>query len=158
MAHLRRVFLDPDGTLPHLLGVIVAHPTGVHYEQQCAGTETATRQIEGYFVPVGGLRRAPEEGQFDPHQLTALFHQGDGCVWGGEPWKLPENTSLLPPERLERLRSLVAAIPYWAYDEAGTEWRGHLRVDETRLGELAEAWVPVITPDGPGVLVWENCD
>jgi hypothetical protein len=158
MSALRRVFLDPDGTLPQLLGVIIAHPTGVQYEQQCAGTETALRQLEGYFVPLGGLRFVPEEGLVDPTALTAVFHRGEGCVWGGEPWKLPPNTSRLPPERLEQLRSVVEAIPYWAHAEAGTEQRGRLRLDETRLGELVEAWVPVLTPDGRGVLVWENCD
>ncbi|BBC29284.1 hypothetical protein SGFS_005780 [Streptomyces graminofaciens] len=26
------------------------------------------------------------------------------------------------------------------------------------LSEVDEAWVPVVTPDGPGVLVWENSD
>ncbi|MFJ9863314.1 DUF6210 family protein [Streptomyces sp. NPDC101165] len=28
----------------------------------------------------------------------------------------------------------------------------------TRLAEVDEAWVPVVTPDGPGVLVRENSD
>ncbi|MGW9028169.1 DUF6210 family protein [Streptomyces sp. NPDC055722] len=33
-----------------------------------------------------------------------------------------------------------------------------LVLDESRLAEIDEAWVPVVTPDGPGVLVWENSD
>ncbi|MGW2742114.1 DUF6210 family protein [Streptomyces sp. NPDC001450] len=33
-----------------------------------------------------------------------------------------------------------------------------LALDETRLAEVDEAWVPVVTPDGPGVLVRENSD
>ncbi|MFI8456658.1 DUF6210 family protein [Kitasatospora sp. NPDC085464] len=47
---------------------------------------------------------------------------------------------------------------------AGTrvvEWSGRppwLQLDESRIGEADEAWVPVITPDGPGVLVWLNSD
>ncbi|MGS2617385.1 DUF6210 family protein [Micromonospora sp. LZ34] len=33
-----------------------------------------------------------------------------------------------------------------------------LRLDESRMREVDEAWVPVITPDGSGVLVWFNSD
>ncbi|MEU6356441.1 DUF6210 family protein [Streptomyces sp. NPDC047072] len=33
-----------------------------------------------------------------------------------------------------------------------------LDLDESRLAEADEAWVPVLTPDGPGVLTWENSD
>jgi hypothetical protein len=50
----------------------------------------------------------------------------------------------------------VEALPYWTCDEGET--RVSLRLDESRLEEVVEAWVPVLTPDGPGVLVWENCD
>jgi hypothetical protein len=158
MSTPRRVFLNPDGTLPSLFGVIIEYPTGVRYEHQCAGTECALRETEGYFVPLGGLRFDPEHGVIDPQQLTELFHERNGCVWGGQPWNLPPNTPMLPPERLDRLKALVESIPYWSSDEAGSEQRTHLRLDETRLGELLEAWVPVVTPDGPGVLVWDNCD
>lgn len=33
----RHVFLDPDGSAGDYLAVIVLHPTGVVYEQQCGG-------------------------------------------------------------------------------------------------------------------------
>lgn len=150
---MRHVFLDPDETLPYLLGVIIAHPTGVCYEHQCAGTETALRSLEGYFLPLGGLRFEPEEGVFVPKELTEVFHRGKACLWGGQPWRLAPGLPLLPADRLERLRSVVEAIPYWSGNQ-----RGHLQVDEARLGELLEAWVPVLTADGPGVLAWANCD
>lgn len=158
MSVSRRVFLNPSGTIPDLLGVIVAHPTGVWYEHQCAGTETDLRSVEGYFVPLGGLRSVPDEGMFDPDQLTEVFHKGNACVSGGRPWNLPPNTPLLPQDRLQRLRALVEAIPYWTRDASDEDQRLCLRLDESRLGEVVEAWVPVVTPDGPGVLVWENCD
>ncbi|WP_407924527.1 DUF6210 family protein [Actinomadura physcomitrii] len=41
-------------------------------------------------------------------------------------------------------------------DEADT--RSHLQIDDDRIEGLDEAWVPVRTPDGPGVLVWCNSD
>ncbi|WP_328753160.1 DUF6210 family protein [Streptomyces sp. NBC_00285] len=37
-------------------------------------------------------------------------------------------------------------------------WSAPLLLDESRLAEADEAWVPVLTPDGPGVLTWENSD
>jgi hypothetical protein len=151
MPEPRRVFLDPDGTLPGLLGVVIAYPTGVRYEHQCAGTETVMRSVEGYFVPLGGPSTVPA-------QLTEVFHKGSACVWGGTPQGLPPNTPDLPPDRLERLRALVEAIPYSTQSDADSNERGPLRLDDSRLGELVEGWVPVLTPDGPGILVWENCD
>jgi hypothetical protein len=29
-------------------------------------------------------------------------------------------------------------------------------LDRRRLNELDEAWIPVLTPDGPGYLAWVN--
>ncbi|MGV3720958.1 MAG: DUF6210 family protein [Actinomycetota bacterium] len=158
MPALRRVFLDPDGSLPDLFGVIIQHPTGVRFEHQCGGVETLHFGVEGYFVPLGRLHVVAEEGVFDLRQLTEVFHNRNACVWRGNPGKLPPNTCHLPADRLEQLRALVAAIPYWICDEVNTEQRHQLRLDDARLGELVEAWVPVTTPDGPGVLIWENCD
>jgi hypothetical protein len=33
-----------------------------------------------------------------------------------------------------------------------------LQIDEGRGDELDEAWIPVLTPDGPGYLAWINSD
>ena len=33
-----------------------------------------------------------------------------------------------------------------------------IELDESRFYEIDEAWVPVATPDGPGILTWENSD
>jgi hypothetical protein len=33
-----------------------------------------------------------------------------------------------------------------------------LKLDESRIAEADEAWVPVLTPDGSGVLMWFNSD
>jgi hypothetical protein len=30
--------------------------------------------------------------------------------------------------------------------------------DDERLKELTEGWVPVVTPMGKGILLFENCD
>jgi hypothetical protein len=33
-----------------------------------------------------------------------------------------------------------------------------LQFDQGRMGEADEAWTLVLTPDGPGILVWFNSD
>lgn len=62
---------------------------------------------------------------------------------------------------LDLLRIAVAEFAaYDSSDRAASDqlWPVPLALDESRLGEVDEAWVPVVTPDGPGVLVWENSD
>jgi hypothetical protein len=154
---MKRVFLDPDGTIPEIFGVIVAHPTDVLFGHQCAGTETLERWQEGYYVPIGHAPLGGERPRVEPLDLTAVFHQGSACYWGGAP-RAPTGEPLLPPDRLATLRKLVAEIRFWTTDVAGEDHPGCLCLDETRLNELVEAWVPVLTPDGTGILVWDNCD
>ena len=131
--------------------VVVAAPTGVVHEQQCAGVATHLRELEGYLVPVGGLKLRADAGRIDAEEFTAVFHDRRACVWG-------EAGDRLPAERHAQLRDLVGSVPFWTYDEGGGEVRAPLELDDSRPGELAEAWVPVLTPDGPGVLMWNNCD
>lgn len=156
---MRTVVIDPDGTSQSYCAVIVQHPTGVSYQQQCGGVECAQRSVEGYYVPLGGALLEAADGFVDFAKLTAVFHQGKGCRFGGSPSRLPPNTPTLPPDRLDVLRAVVATIPYWrSEDGPAEEHRVGLRLDEDRLGELLEAWVPVLTPDGPAILTWPNCD
>ncbi|MFF4084520.1 DUF6210 family protein [Streptomyces sp. NPDC001777] len=55
------------------------------------------------------------------------------------------------------LRGIVESISYWASD-GHTEDPHTLGLDGGRFRDADEAWVPVITPDGPGVLLWANSD
>ena len=144
----RRVFLDPDGTADPYLGVIVAASTGVVYVQQCGGHTTLDRELEGYYVPLGRLRFDAEQGYLDLGDLRQAFHDGRGCL-GHHPPGGP---------RLELLRATLGAVVYWRTSGDGTDSREPLLLDEARLGEALEAWVPVLTPDGPGMLTWSNCD
>ncbi|MFD0262307.1 DUF6210 family protein [Kitasatospora indigofera] len=62
-----------------------------------------------------------------------------------------------PDDGRGRLRETSAALRYWACN--GTTEEPHaLRLGESRIHETDEAWISVITPDGPGVLVWFNSD
>lgn len=149
--HVRFVYLDPDGTCPEWLVLVVRHETGVIYGTQCAGVATDQRFIEGYLVPNGGSKYDVDEGGIQIRSLQEVFHEQEGCRWN---W----TGRALPPERFALLRKLVEGIAYWCCSLDGQDRKQPLRIDTARLVQLAEAWIPVETPDGPGVLLYKNCD
>jgi hypothetical protein len=131
---------------------VIAAPTGVIYQHQCAGIACEVRQVEGYLVPLGGLKFDADAGAINPAEFTALFHAGENCAWG-------MSGAAFPADRLSGLRSLVGSVTFWDIGEDGeVTARTHLHLDESRLSEQAEAWVPVVTPAGRGILMWNNCD
>jgi hypothetical protein len=144
----RYVFLDPDGgqSTRDRLYVIVHAPTGVLYEHQYGGTANHLARYEGFLVPV-----AVGDGLAE---LVTLFRRDlRGSGIGDLPW---------PDDLLRRLRDAVGKISYWesaATAEGLDSIRPHpLKLDETRLSEADEAWVPVVTVDGPAMLIWANSD
>jgi len=147
----RYVFLDADGTLEPWLVVVIQHLTAVVYGTQCAGVRTEVRFIEGYLVPLGGSKCGAEDEKIDPSALIEVFHEGDACMWSWE-------GNALPKERMRRLESLVEQIPYWRCTLSGQDTKRNLRLDANRTDQITEAWIPVETADGPGVLLYKNCD
>lgn len=148
---VRFVYLDPDGTLHEWLALVVRHETGVVYGTQCAGIATEQRLVEGYLCVLGGQGYDVDSSSIEIAALGDIFHEGDSCKWG---WKGRD----LPSEQLARLSRLVENIPYWHCSLAGLDEKLQLRLDVSRIEEIAEAWIPVETPDGLGVLLYENCD
>ena len=149
----RLVSLPCEG--PPFIGVIIAAPTGVIYQHQCGGYGCNQMRIEGYLLPVQRFEYDPArdlEGHdnwfaANPAELRAVFHTDqDGCPWG--------YADQLPNDRLQELATLIALLGYLGQDFA----ESRLEMDPSKVQEALEAWVPVITPDGPGVLVWNNCD
>jgi hypothetical protein len=148
------IFLDPDGTQDFGLVVIVAAATGVTYAHQCGGLATILCEMEGFAVPLGGPMAS--------EPLRAFFHRR----FRGNPPMLSRDLESLPgaqwtPEALEELSGLVEQIAFWKThsDASGKDDEPHhLRLDRARIGELTEAWVPVSTVYGPGVLVFANSD
>ncbi|MBD0695118.1 DUF6210 family protein [Streptomyces sp. CBMA123] len=138
----RYVYLDPDGCGGGWMFVIVAAPTGVVYQNQCGGHACAQYEQEGYLVPLYGANLDED--------LNAIF-VGELKGWGmrGQEW---------PAGMLDRLRAAVDALGIYGSGRHDVSSPPSLVLDESRLSEAAEAWIPVITPDGPGVLVWENSD
>lgn len=145
----RYVFLDPDGTQHDWICVVVRAGTGVVYQQQYGGTATHLSGVEGYLVPLTGWD--PVTDRDGLRELRDIFEgrlRGFGLA--GPPG----------PELLDRLRSAVGVVHYWSSGWT-SDWcpdRIPLQIDEDRLDELDEAWIPVRTPDGPGVLLWDNSD
>ncbi|MEV7211827.1 DUF6210 family protein [Kitasatospora cineracea] len=142
MSSRRFVFLDPDGmSAGGWLYAVVEARTGVCYQQQYGGTACRQGQVEGFLVPLSG-----------PDALDALRGLFERHFRGAGTWN-----HQWPEDERGRLREAVESVAYWASD--GTSEEPHaLRLDESRIREADEAWVPVITPDGPGVLVWFNSD
>ncbi|MFI6514633.1 DUF6210 family protein [Spirillospora sp. NPDC050679] len=141
MTARRYVFLDPDGTADGWLHVIVEAGTGVVYQHQYGGTANRQGEAEGFLVPLSG--RAA---------LAALRDLFEKRFRGAGTWGLS-----WPEAERERLRGIVESVSYWSCD-GRNEKPYPLRLDESRATETDEAWVPVLTPDGPGTLVWHNSD
>ncbi|MCL2090676.1 MAG: DUF6210 family protein [Micrococcales bacterium] len=138
----RYVCLDPDGMASDSWLYVVLHAqTGVIYQQQYGGSACLQGQVEGYLVPVHG-----------PHGLAGLRSLFEGHFRGvgtcNYRWQ---------DEELDALRESVQRICFWACD-GQNEVPHALRPDEQRLDDADEAWIPVTTPDGPGILVWPNSD
>jgi hypothetical protein len=143
---------------PKFLGVIIQAPTGVVYQHQCGGTGCDQQSLQGYFVPVSRLeldendRVSADRLVLDTDLLKAVFHgthedDGDACIW-------TVSIDQLPSERLNRLAGLVELLGYHGEDHKACP----ILLDHSRLAEGCEASVPVLTPDGRGTLVWNNCD
>jgi Family of unknown function (DUF6210) len=145
------VYLDPDGTLPEWIAIVVRRETGVVYGTQCAGVATEQRFIEGYVVPVGGSKYDIDEGNIEVGPFVDVFHENGGCQWR---W----TGRALPPKRHAVLSNLVKSIPYWRNILDGGDQKDPIHIDGDRVEEIAEGWIPVQTPDGPGVLLYKNCD
>ena len=140
------IVLDPDGTQPFGLAVIVRWNTGITYAHQCAGLANDERTIEGFAVPLGSERAAAA--------FTEFFERYHG--WTPGPWLRGVEWK---EQDLQELGHLVSTVTLWRTprEYVGTQ-RAFLELDRDRLDELTEAWVPVRTVYGPGVLVFPNSD
>lgn len=120
--------------------------SGIAYAHQCAGTGNEERLAEGYLVPLDGPLLDPDQGRLDPLALTGPFHSGKKCLGGTDTMGA------------DRLAALVAGLAYWSRGPDGKALRVGLVLDRARDGEVTEGWAPVLTSNGPGVLLWTNCD
>lgn len=136
------------------LHVVLEQPTGVVYHIQCGGHSCKQETVEGSLVPV----EEPEAYEL----LQDLF------VRDGQ--SAPVALDCFGPAEIARLRAAVESVRLPVDDRCPTTtgtvhgsdslWvRTHpIGLDESRLAEGYEAFVPVTTPFGRGFLVWSNSD
>ncbi|HEY6968538.1 MAG TPA: DUF6210 family protein [Candidatus Angelobacter sp.] len=164
------VMVDPVGTAPPWLAVVVRRETGVVYQHQCGGTNCLQRFVEGFLIPLD-LWNHEAWSYVDPNGFTHVFH---GCFdvrerhYGDEELERrrdsmsclgPRPGQHIPAPAIDRLRRLVQEFTMWRSDgHVEDAVRDVLRLDESRIDEIVEGWIPVETPDGPGVLLAPNCD
>jgi hypothetical protein len=137
------IFLNPDGTQEEALYLLVEQTTGVMYAHQCAGYLTQTRVAEGFLIPLGGSKAA--------HPFREWFWK----TFHGNSYESATQWSKL---KLAELNELVSQVVCWRTDESNQEELLFLALDEERLPECTEGWVPVKTPYGSGILIFDNCD
>jgi len=137
------VIINPSGFLLYpWMAVLVRARTGVTYSHQTGGVACIPRQSEGYYVPVFD--------QIAHDSLRSIFEvtlEGAGTSQRAVHWE---------GSLLERLREAVALVRMDG--SVGGPAEVALVLDESQLHEVDEAWVPVTSPDGPGILLWENSD
>jgi Family of unknown function (DUF6210) len=135
------VFIDPFELATGVGFVIVRFPTGVTYQQQYGGTACMQGLVEGYLVPID---ITSARGLLEDLFIGRL--QGAG-LGGSAP---------RAPGILAAIEDALALVGMQRSDAEHTE--APLLLDPQRVDEVDEAWLPVSTPDGPGVLVWLNSD
>jgi hypothetical protein len=139
------VVIDPDGTQDLGLYVLVSAPTGIVYEIQCAGTRLEQRRQEGYLVPVGDARAAIPFRDFFARSFRGNPPPAAGSTW--------------TRELLDELSTLVREVPFWVRSADGSDSKVGLELDRpSGIDAITEAWVPVMTPVGNGILLFKNSD
>lgn len=138
------IILDPDDSQLLGLCVIVEAMTGVTYANQVAGYATEIRSLEGFLIPVGNV----DSAKVIYNWFWRTFH--GNCYHPETDW-----TS----ERTRVLSELVSQIPCWlTSSNVELDERRFLILDENRMNDCVEAWIPVITPYGRGILTLNNSD
>lgn len=134
-----RFILPTDGGSPEQnMLVLVPGETGLVYEHHYGGGACRHVEIEGFLVPAWAQVGARET-------LDRLFLVDLG------------GSGVRDEDRSAALRTVGGAIAQIWYSGTGDRMVP-LEIDEARADELDEAWVPVLTPDGPAYLAWVNSD
>ncbi len=137
------VFLDPDGTEDIGLCLVIEAATGVEYANQCGGVANIQNRIEGYLVPLG--QRELEEEIFE--WFIKQFGRN------GYPPNMRWDEG-----KTSELDEILRRVVCWETVVGGPDVKSHLELDVERLDDCIEAWIPVKTPSGNGILTLRNSD
>lgn len=136
------IFLADDSARLGLL-LIVEYPTGVEYGNQCAGYTNQEMRAEGFLIPLGDHNKERELYNFFWTEFRG------NCYVPYNEWTA---------ERTGKLSDIIREIACW-YTEFGKVGKlQSLKLDERRMDECVEAWIPVISPYGKGILTLMNSD
>ena len=132
-----RILIDPDGTADPGLLVLIEAPTGIVYQAQVGGHYTENREGEGFLVPVGSEKQSISLRKF----FLDTFRS-----WPPSPSDPTAAKKEWTSEQLAALEQLVSKVRIWR-PGGGREYRPqNLALDRSRLENLTESWVPVLTP------------
>lgn len=140
------IFIDPDGTFDNWIYLLVENQTNIVYSSQCNGTDNEIRYLEGFLIPIGGdVYDVGMNQKIDIDRFVNIFKKKS---------KFQTNNF-----NIEELKKIIENITIWYSEEIdGNDVRNYLMLNESRINEAVEAWIPVLTPWGDGVLVWKNSD
>ena len=115
--------------------VLVQARTGITYGHQCVGGACTYKQVEGFLVPL------------------FIDDKESKTAWGYiEKWTCEEVT---PPDDIG---DWINKLQVWTEDD-GPQNLTFLPDEHSDSGfGFDEAWVPVMTPWGPGAVIWQNSD
>ncbi|MDP6636665.1 MAG: DUF6210 family protein [Phycisphaerae bacterium] len=143
MKDKKYIFINPDGTEDVGLCLVIESPTGVEYGNQCGGHSNEERVLEGYLIPLGMLELEQELYDFFWEEFRGNCYEPDN-EW--------------TTERISKLETIIAKIPDWICSKGGEDKKESLALDRNRIDECTEAWIPVLSKYGRGVLMLKNSD
>jgi hypothetical protein len=131
----------PNGSIEGLF-VIIAAQTGVTHETQCGGLRCQHPSLEGFLVPCSSKAYDLDgniEADLEDFFFRRFRNQGDH----GDTWA---------PEAVDELEKLINRVAFWPTPAHANNEYLRLELDRSRLADCTEAWIPVLTPYGPGIL------
>ncbi|WP_373302495.1 DUF6210 family protein [Streptomyces atratus] len=132
----RHVFLDPDGAATDRLYVVVTAPIRGVYQQQYGGTACRQGEAEGFLVPVRSPMNSARCGS-SSSSTSAVRTRGTA----------PGRRTSGPPCAARSGTSSAGSATAWTTSPANCSGTRAGWTRRTRHG------VPVLTPDGPGMLL-----
>ena len=137
------VLIDPDGTANVGLCLVIEQETGVEYGHQCGGVATEIKSIEGFLIPLGMKDIEQDIAKFFWKEFKENCHNPNNA------W---------PVDQIEKLSKLISKIPDWQCDKIENDKKAFLKLDVERIDDCVEAWIPILSVHGRGMLLFRNSD
>lgn len=141
MAENHFVFLHPDCMKERYLYVIIAAETRVVYASQVGEEAGEIGELEGFLIPLS------------QHSISGQLMDFFSREFPGQAYQITWTEG-----KIASLKALVMEISCWYTVKDGSDDCFHLLLDETRMEECTKGWIPVHTPYGYGVLVFNHRD